>query len=188
MAGIVTEPRIQYATTRDGFNIAFTVTGSGPPLLYMPQPAIPTLQPRAAVAAYRSFDNRLEQSFQVVRYDSRGCGLSTRSVEELDIDALVSDVEAIIEKLQLEEYFIWAEFDSGPPAIALAHKRPEQVKKLVLWCSWARSLDVLDKDAWLALNQLIEHNLQLYLETIVQGGGAAPDSTRGKSCNRSWAA
>ena len=163
------EPRIQYAKTSDGVSIAFTVTGSGPTLVYMAQPAMSTLQARAATPACRSFDRRLEQSFQVIRYDSRSCGLSTRQIETLDLDALVVDVEAIVDKLALGEYFIWAEFDSGPPAIMLAHRYPERVKKLALWCSWSRSLDVLDKDAWLALNQLIDWNVQLYLETVMQG-------------------
>ena len=162
-------PRVQYARTRDGFSIAFTVTGSGPPLVYMPQPLLSALQARPDIAACRAFDRRLEQAFQVIRYDSRGCGLSTRKIESLELDALVSDVEAIVDQLQLEEYFIWAEFDGGPPAIALAHRHGERVKKLVLWCSWARSQDILDKDAWLALNQLIEQNLRLYLETVTQG-------------------
>ena len=163
------EPRIQYAKTSDGVSIAFTVTGSGPTLVYMAQPAMSTLQARAATPACRSFDRRLEQSFQVIRYDSRSCGLSTRQIETLDLDALVVDVEAIVDKLALGEYLIWAEFDSGPPAIMLAHRYPERVKKLALWCSWSRSLDVLDKDAWLALNQLIDWNVQLYLETVMQG-------------------
>ena len=150
-------------------NIAFTVTGSGPPLVYMAGPVWSTLGGRAAIPAWRAFDERLEQSFQVIRYDSRGCGLSTRTIESLDLAALVKDVEAIVEKLQLEQYFIYAEFDSGPAAITLAHRYPDRVRRLVLWCTWARSLDVLDKDAWSALNLLVEQNLQLYLETVAQG-------------------
>jgi class 3 adenylate cyclase/pimeloyl-ACP methyl ester carboxylesterase len=163
------EPRIQYARTTDGYSIAFTVSGSGPPLLHMPQPVFSTVQARAAIPAYRALDQRIEQSFRVVRYDSRGCGLSTRKIDNLRLDELLRDAEAVVDKLGLEEFSIFAEFDSGPPAIAIAHRYPDRVKKLVLWCSWARSLDVLDKDAWLALNQLLDYNLQLYLETIVQG-------------------
>jgi class 3 adenylate cyclase/pimeloyl-ACP methyl ester carboxylesterase len=171
------EPRIQYAKTRDGVSIAFTVRGSGPPLIYMQQPCMPTLQGREQIEASRSFARRLEQSFQLIVFDSRGCGLSTRAVHDFGVEALASDVEAIVDKLELGEYFIWAEFDSGPPAIELAHRYPDRIKKLALWCSWARSLDVLDKDTWLALNQLIEQNLQLYLETVIQGavGGTGLD-------------
>ena len=163
------EPRIQYAKTEDGFSIAFAVSGSGPPLLHMPQPVFSTVQARAAIPAYRAFDQRLEQSFEVVRYDSRGCGLSTRKIDNLRLQELLRDAGAVVDKLGLEEFSIFAEFDGGPAAIAFAHRYPDRVKKLVLWCSWARSLDVLDKDAWLALNQLLDHNLQLYLETLVQG-------------------
>jgi class 3 adenylate cyclase len=163
------EPRVQYAKTPDGFSIAFTVTGSGPPLVYMAEPVWTTLQALAGVAASRDFGQRLDQSFQVVRYDSRGCGLSTRKIENLRLDELLTDLEAVLDKLKLSEFAIFAESDSGPPAIAFAHRYPDRVKKLVLWCSWARSLDVLDKDTWLALNQLIEQNLQLYLETVAQG-------------------
>src|SRR5439155_16783904 len=101
--GRLMEPRIQYAKTSDGVSIAFTVTGSGPTLVYMAQPAMSTLQARAATPACRSFDRRLEQSFQVIRYDSRSCGLPTRQIETLDLDALVVDVEAIVDKLALGE-------------------------------------------------------------------------------------
>ena len=171
------EPRIQYAKTSDGFSIAFMVSGSGPPLLHMSQPGFPTLQARAAIPAYREFDQRIEQSFEVIRYDSRGCGLSTRKIDNLRLDEMLRDAEAVVDRLGLEEFSIFAEFDCGPPAIAFAHQYPDRVKKLVLWCTWARTLDVLDKDVWMALTQLIDHNLQLYLETVVQGfvGGTGLD-------------
>src|SRR5262245_58925255 len=116
------EREVRYCTTKDGVRIAFTVTGSGPPLVYMPQPCMTTIQAGDEIEEARSFVLRLEQSFQLIRYDSRGCGLSTRNVDAFDVEALARDVEAIVDKLALDEYFIWAEFDSGPPAILLAHR------------------------------------------------------------------
>ena len=163
------EPRIQYATTKDGFNIAFAVSGNGPPLIYMDQPGMNSVQARAAIPLCAAFDERLAQSFQVITHDSRGCGLSTRKIERFGLDELVLDIEAIVDKLQLDEFSIFAEFDSGPPAIKLATLYPDRVKRLVLWCTWARSLDVLDKETFLALEKLVEQNLQLYLETVMQG-------------------
>ncbi|MEO8458478.1 MAG: alpha/beta hydrolase [Chloroflexota bacterium] len=170
-------PRIQYATTSDGLKIAFSSIGRGPVLLYLPQPLMTPLQAYEQVPAIRSFTDRLAESFQVVRFDHRGSGLSTRSADSFVMEPLLRDVEAVIDKLGAQELSVFAEFDSGPVAISLAANRPALVKNLIFWCSWSRSLDVFDKDTWTALNSLLDTNMQLYFETIGQGslGGTGLD-------------
>lgn len=142
------DQHVQYATTRDGFDIAFAVRGEGPVLIYMPQPLMTAMSGRAAGPA-GVFDERLAESFRVVSYDSRGCGLSTRKIARVRLDELIADVDAIIDKLKLEEFFVWAEFDSGPAAVALAARYPDRVKN---WSSGAaghaRSTSSIKTPGW----------------------------------------
>jgi DNA-binding CsgD family transcriptional regulator len=66
--------------------------------------------------------------------------------------------------LDLDRFAMFGAFDAGPVAIAYAARHPEQVSRLVLWCSWARSSDMRSPRirAWLGL---IEQDWELMTDT-----------------------
>jgi pimeloyl-ACP methyl ester carboxylesterase/DNA-binding CsgD family transcriptional regulator len=146
------EPRIQYATTADGVSIAFWTLGEGVPLLYMaggPWGHIELWD----IPECRRWYERLAQKRMLIRYDVRGTGFSERDVSGYSLDALVLDIEAVVNRLGLDTFDMLGAFDAGPVAVTYAARHPERVSRLILWCSWARSSDISSPRirAWLGL-------------------------------------
>lgn len=131
------EPRIRYTATSDGVSIAFWTLGEGPPLVYLaggPWSHIELWQ----VPECRRWYERLARGRTLVRYDMRGTGLSERSGADFSLDALVQDVEAVVDRLGLERFTLFGAADAGPVAVAYAARHPERVSCLILWCTMAR--------------------------------------------------
>ncbi len=157
------EPRIRYATSSDGVSIAFWTLGEGAPLVYM------TGGPWGHVELWdipecRRWYERLAQKRMLVRYDVRGTGWSERDVSDHSLDALVADVEAVVDRLGLDRVEMFGAFDAGPVTIAYAARHLERVSHLMLWCSWARSSDIRSPRirAWLGL---IDQDWELMTDT-----------------------
>ncbi len=94
------EPRIQYAQTKDGVSIAFSTLGEGMPYVEMPH-LFTHLQLEWENPKFRSWEERLAKKRQIVRYDTRGTGLSDRDVTDVSLDAGVRDLEAVVDRLRL---------------------------------------------------------------------------------------
>jgi pimeloyl-ACP methyl ester carboxylesterase/DNA-binding CsgD family transcriptional regulator len=157
------EPRIRYAITVDGVSIAFWTLGEGDPLIYMaggPWGHIELWD----IPECRRWYERLAQERMLVRYDVRGTGYSERDVSDHSLDALVADVEAVVDRLELDRFDMFCAFDAGPVAIAYAARHPERVSRLILWCSWARSSEMRSPRirAWLGL---IDQDWELMTDT-----------------------
>ncbi len=158
------EPRIQYAQTKDGVSIAFSTLGEGMPFVYMPFP-FSHLQLDWEIPEYRSGYERLAEKRMVVRYDARGTGLSDRDVTDFSLDAGVRDLEAVVDRLGLERFALFAPVFSGLVGIAYAVRRPERVSHLILWDSAARLTDITDGPQIQALVQLANADWEVFTET-----------------------
>ncbi len=134
------EPRIQYAKTADGVSIAFWTLGEGMPLVFMPG-LISHVQMEWQIPMARQWVEALAQKRMVVRYDRRGSGLSERDVTDFSLDALVLDLETVVDRLGLERFALFAPGHAGPVAIAYAASHPERVSHLLLWCSFPSGSD-----------------------------------------------
>ena len=135
------EPRIRYATATDGVSIAFWTLGEGPPLVYMaggPWSHIELWD----IPECRRWYERLAQKRMLVRYDVRGTGWSERDVSDHSLDALVLDVDAVVNRLGLDRFVMFGAADAGPVAVAYAARHPEHISRLILWWSWARRPDI----------------------------------------------
>jgi class 3 adenylate cyclase len=160
------EPRIQYAKTADGVSIAFWTLGEGMPLVAMPSFPYSQIQLEWHIPKCRHWYERLAEKSKLVRYDSRGTGLSDRRVTEFSLDSLGSDLQAVVDRLGLEKFALLAQGNSGPAAIAYAAHHPERVSHLVFWCSWARGRDVWPSPQYQAFRALRGKDWQLYTETV----------------------
>jgi class 3 adenylate cyclase len=160
------EPRIQYAKTADGVSIAFYTLGEGMPLLLMPDIPTSHIQLEWQFPEYRRWTERLVQKRMLVRYDCRGCGLSERDVTDFSLDALVLDLEAVVDRLGLERLALFGKFADGPVTVAYAVRHPERVSHLVLWCTWARASDVFQSPQVKALIALRNQDWELITETF----------------------
>ena len=160
------EPRIQYAQTKDGVSIAFWTLGDGIPIVRTPAFGWSHLQLEWQNTPQRSMFEREVETRRLVRYDSRGSGLSERDVSEFSLDSFVTDLEAVVDHLGLERFVLSGPVFTGPVAIAYAARHPERVSHLTLWCTWARSpewpaqlqaaLSLRDKD-WELFTETLFH-------------------------------
>lgn len=126
-------PSVQYATTSDGYNIAYCVGGEGEPLVFMPRP-FSHLSILSQVASNRAAIEGLEGRFRLIRYDGRGQGLSTRGVQDdATIELYARDLAAVVDHLHLERVVLLGPLGFGRVALYYASQHPERVKALVLW-------------------------------------------------------
>ncbi len=172
------EPRIQYAKTKDGVSIAFRTVGRGTAFVHMWNP-YSHMRQQWAVPEFRAWYERLAKKLMLVQYDHRGTGLSERDVKDFSLEALALDLSAVVNRLGLERFAIWANVTMGPAAIAYATRHPERVSHLILWCSYARGSDLLKSPRVQVLERLIVDNWELYTDTFAHyalgwaGGKAA---------------
>jgi pimeloyl-ACP methyl ester carboxylesterase len=80
----------------------------------------------------------LGKRFTVIRYDERCCGLSDPDPRRLDLDAFVSDLEAVVDAAGLEQFTLLAISQGGAVAIEYAARHPERVTELVFCGAYAR--------------------------------------------------
>ena len=78
---------IRFCTTSDNVKLAYAVSGEGPPLL-MPATWLSHLEHQWDSLAWRHWLETLSQKYTLLRYNSRGCGLSDRAPAELSFDGL----------------------------------------------------------------------------------------------------
>jgi class 3 adenylate cyclase len=164
--GNAVEPRIQYAQTSDGVSIAFWTLGEGRPLVHLPNIPFSHVQLEWQLPGWRRWYERLAERSMLVRYDTRGSGLSDREVTDFSLDALVLDLEGLVNSLQLEQFSLLAPLFSGPVAIAYAARRPERVSHLILWCSYARGSEYYRSPQVQALRALRDKDWETYTETV----------------------
>jgi class 3 adenylate cyclase len=158
------EPRIQYAKTADGVSIAFWTLGEGTPLVQMPWMLATHIELEWQMPEVRRWYERLSEKRKLVRYDCRGAGPSDRDVTDYSLDALVLDLEAVVDRLRLERFTLFGMTYAGPVAVAYAARHAERVSHLLLWCCWARTRDTASPQLR-ALRQLLDTDWETYTET-----------------------
>jgi class 3 adenylate cyclase len=134
-----------FVTTTDGVRIAWSELGTGLPLVLV-RGWITHLELTWAEPAFREFVTHLATHHRVVRFDTRGSGLSDREITYPGLDDLVLDVEAVIDALELDvsdRVVLWGSTFGGPIAIAYAARHPERVARMVLDGTYANG-----REAW----------------------------------------
>jgi len=173
------EPRIQYAKTADGVSIALSTLGKGMPLVQTPVGMCGVLQVEWQIPSIRAWDERMAQKRMLVKYDSRGIGLSTRGIGDCSLDALVRDLQAVVDFLELPRFALMGAVNYGPVAIAYAARHPERVSHLILWATYARASDVWTPQLE-SVTQLVESDWVAYTEAICHwfAGWSTAETTR----------
>ena len=160
------EPDVQYTTTSDDVSIAFWTVGSGMPLVVMPSPPFSHILLEWQDPNRRSLYERLAQTFRLIRYDSRGSGLSEREIFSFSLDDQVLDLQAVVDCLQLDRFALSAQFFAGPVAINYAVHHFDRVSHLFLWCAFARASDFMAAPKTEAIVGLADKDWELFTETL----------------------
>ncbi len=161
------EPRIEYAHAADGVSIAFWTLGDGPPFVSMPNVPWSHIEQEWRVPELHQWFQRIAEKRTVVRYDSRGSGLSDRDVDDYSLDAHVLDLEAVVNHLGLESFDLFGPLHSGPAAIAYTARHPDRVSRLILWCTYAHGADEYGSPSMLkATRAMMDVDWEVYTETV----------------------
>ena len=119
------EPQIQYAKTKDGASIAYYTMGTGEPLVELSAAVWSHTELERRLPHRFLFLERLAQERTVVRFDSRGCGLSDRDVADYSVDTFRLGLEAVVNHLGLDRFALMGTAYSGPLAIDYAVTPPD---------------------------------------------------------------
>ena len=132
-----TKPVIQYCRTPDGVRLAYAVVGTGKKLVragsWFTHLEHNWEKPAATFAAIKE----LAREFQLLRYDSRGNGMSDWEVDDISPDAWVNDLGTVVDAAGFERFALLGSSQSVAVAIAYAARHPERVSKLVLYGGYA---------------------------------------------------
>jgi class 3 adenylate cyclase len=137
------EPEVHYVTTDDGVRIAYTVSGDGPPVVVCWDAIASHVQLEWSHPLIKVLFGELTRSNTVIRFDTRGCGLSDRVLPQT-LDELVLDIEAVVQRTGFREFALMGFQFGSPPAIAFAARHADQVSRLVLFDGYARVGDMFN--------------------------------------------
>ena len=127
------EPQIRYCTTTDGVSIAYYAMGEGDTLLITSTVVYSSLRYSSLyMPEYARTGEGLGRGMRVVRYDSRGTGMSDRSALDFSLEARIRDMDATVAKLGLTTFALLANSYGCLAAVEYAARNPERVSKLVL--------------------------------------------------------
>ncbi|HUH92204.1 MAG TPA: alpha/beta fold hydrolase [Casimicrobiaceae bacterium] len=141
--------RIRFCTSRDGVRIALATAGEGPPLVRVNN-WFTHLELDWDNPVWRHWSEVLVGRRTLVRYDPRGSGLSDRDVTDFSLDAMVADLEAVVDALKLRRFPLLGLCQGGVIAVAYAARHPERVTRLVLYDSYPYGAFVSDAGEKLA--------------------------------------
>ena len=116
--------------------------GEGVPVVFMPPIPFCHLEAMWDVPGISAWFEALAHGAEVAIYDARGLGLSAGAPVNATIEAMTRDLEAVVQRLEWDEFVLCGFFNASAPAIAYASTHPERVTDLVLWGGFARGLDV----------------------------------------------
>ncbi len=195
---------LKFATTSDGVRLAFAVSGRGAPLVKAGH-WLTHIERDAESPVWRHWTEFLSSENLLVRYDERGCGLSSRLYPSLTFEDWVSDLETIVEASGVDRFCLLGLSQGGPVAIAYAARHPERVSRLVLCGTYvqgrlqrttdpdaveeAKALIALTRTGWGKRNPAFR---RLFTNLFIPGGSAEQatwfDDLQQLSCSAEHAA
>jgi pimeloyl-ACP methyl ester carboxylesterase/DNA-binding CsgD family transcriptional regulator len=132
------QQQIRFCTTADGVQLAMALYGSGPPVVKAAT-WLTHIESDPASDFNGHWIAELARRHQYVTYDARGCGLSSRRVDEISFEAWLRDLEAVVDHLGLVQFPLLGISQGAAIAVAYAARHPERVSRLVLFGGFATS-------------------------------------------------
>jgi class 3 adenylate cyclase len=117
---------------------------------------------------FPNFFSPLTRTFRPIWYNPRGTGLSDREAVDFSMEAMMRDLEAVIERSGLQSFVVMAIGDGVPVAVTYAATFPGHVSHLILIDGWTNHSDLIDTPAWEGHEALIDKDWTLYTETLAR--------------------
>jgi pimeloyl-ACP methyl ester carboxylesterase/DNA-binding CsgD family transcriptional regulator len=135
---------VRFAATPAG-RVAYSVTGSGPPLLVLIG-WVSHLGLMWETPEHRRFIEALAREHTVIRYDKIGCGLSDRDRTDFTLASELVVLESLVEHLGLDRFALFGSCEGGQVAAAYAAAHPDRLSSLIVYGSCARGDDLAPDD------------------------------------------
>jgi len=133
------DPRdIRFITSSDGVQIATAKYGSGP-LLLKAATWLTHIEHAPAGTMHAALIDEFSRSNTYVEYDTRGCGLSQRHVQDISFEAWVRDLEAVADSYGDKKFVLLGFTCAAGVAVEYAARHPERVSHLILFGGYATS-------------------------------------------------
>jgi len=127
---------VRYCVAKDGVRIAFATTGNGAPLVKAAN-WMSHLDYERDSPLWRHWIAALSKDRQLIRYDERGNGLSDRDVDDLSFEAMVSDLESVVDAMAIERFPLLGISQGCAVSVEYAVRHPERVCCLILYGGFA---------------------------------------------------
>lgn len=126
------DQRISFARSKDKTTIAYALSGEGPPLVRSGT-WLTHVHHDWESPIWTHWLRFMSERHTLVRYDPRGCGLSQTDVATITFDDWVADLEAVVDRLELESFPLFGMSQGGAVAAEYAIRHPERVTQLTLY-------------------------------------------------------
>ncbi|MEW5809731.1 MAG: alpha/beta fold hydrolase [Actinomycetota bacterium] len=128
--------RVAYTRAHDGVRLAYGVAGTGPPLVRAAH-WMTHLGYDADSPVWRHWVAGLASKRRLIRYDERGCGMSDWAVGDFTFEDWVTDLETVVDALDLDRFPLLGVSQGGAVAVAYAARHPARVSRLILVGAYA---------------------------------------------------
>ena len=156
-------PPVRYVSTLDGYSIAYTVSGRGFPFVFMPPWTSHVQENWSGLKG--DLLRALAERFQLIDYDARGMGLSTRELgNDLTLDSYLQDLDAVLDRLRIDRFILLGSHCSALVAGRYAARHPGRVEALVLMNSGACWVGDAIPSLW---DQLPRESWDAFLYSII---------------------
>jgi pimeloyl-ACP methyl ester carboxylesterase/DNA-binding CsgD family transcriptional regulator len=128
---------IRFCAAPDGTRLAYATHGRGPPLVRVAT-WLTHLEFDWQSPVWRHWLDRLGEHHTLLRYDERGCGLSSTEVGKPSVETWVTDLGAVVDAAGFERFALLGVSQGAAIALAYAARHPDRVSDLVLYGGYAR--------------------------------------------------
>ncbi len=128
---------IRFCKARDGLKIAWASVGEGKPIVKTSN-WLNHLEYDWESPVWRHVFREMSARNRLIRYDSRGNGLSDWGTSSFDFELLVSDLEAVVDAAGVDDFFLVGVSQGCAVAIEYAVRHPERVSKMILIGGYSR--------------------------------------------------
>ena len=131
------DQELRFITALDGVRICSSTLGNGPLLVKAPN-WLSHVGIDLDSPVWGHWWAELSRHHRFVRFDQRGCSLSDWQLPEMSFESWVSDLECVVDSLQVDRFDLLGMSQGGAVAIEYAARHPDRIRRLVLFGAFAR--------------------------------------------------
>jgi pimeloyl-ACP methyl ester carboxylesterase len=125
-----------YASCGD-LSIAYQLFGEGPVDLVFVGPFVSHIEVLWGLPEFKSFFDQVSAFCRVLLFDKAGVGLSDPVPKVRTLDDRAAEIEAVMDAAGFTKAAVWGMSEGGPAACVFAATRPERVRALILYSTFA---------------------------------------------------